>query len=60
MKKHRSGWEREKSRKKAEDELKQVITESKKVTDFLYKRTKKRRFRSDVHYCNCFEFNYIE
>ena len=34
MKKYKSGWEKEKSRRKAEDKLKKVV--AKKVTDFFH------------------------
>ena len=36
MKKHKSGWEKEKSRREAEDKLKKVVAKSKKVTDFFH------------------------
>ena len=32
MKKYKSGWENEKSRREAEDKLKKVVAKSKKVT----------------------------
>ena len=36
MKKYKSGWEKEKSRREAEDKLKNVVAKSKKVTDFFH------------------------
>ena len=36
MKKYRSGWEKEKSSREAENKLKKVVAESKKVTDFFH------------------------
>ena len=35
MKKYKSGWEKEKSRREAEAKLKKVVAGSKKVTDFF-------------------------
>ena len=49
MKKYKSVWEKEKSRREAEDKLKKVVAKSKKVTEFFHiKRTKKQHFRNDV------------
>ena len=36
MKKYKSGWEKEKSRREAEDNLKKVVTQPKKVTDYFH------------------------
>ena len=36
MKKCKSVWEKEKSRRKAEDKLKKVVAKSQKVTDFFH------------------------
>ena len=36
MKKYKSGWEKEKSRREAEDKLKKVVAKSKKVTEFFH------------------------
>ena len=36
MKKYKSGWEKEKSRREAEDKLKKVVAKYKKVTEFFH------------------------
>ena len=36
MKKYKGVWEKEKSRREAEDILKKVVTKSKRVTDFFH------------------------
>ena len=36
MKKYKSGWEKEKSRRESEDKLKKVVAKSKKITDFFH------------------------
>ena len=36
MKKYKSGWEKEKSRREAENKPKKVVAKSKKVTDFFH------------------------
>ena len=41
MKKCKSLWEKEKSRKEATEKLEKVVAESKKVTDFIHARKSK-------------------
>ena len=36
MEKYKSGWEKEKCRREAEDKLKKVVAKSKKVTDYFH------------------------